>query len=62
MPQNDDLERDRSIKTFLSRTVNNTLAATSNFSLQLVIAKMRRDAQGWVFAIFFNRPAEAGLE
>jgi hypothetical protein len=33
MAQDDDLKRDRSIKTFLSRTVNNALTATSNFSL-----------------------------
>ncbi len=32
-PSTDDLERDCSIKTFLSRTVNNALTATSNFFL-----------------------------
>src|SRR6266536_4091292 len=62
MAQDDDLERDCSIKAFLSGTVNNALTATSNFLLQLIIAKMRRDAQGWGFAIFLHKPAEAGLE
>ena len=32
-PKHDDLKRDCSIKTFLSRTVNNALTATSNFFL-----------------------------
>src|SRR5437762_14247667 len=62
MAQDDDLERDCSIKAFLSGTVNNALTATSNFLLQLVIAKMRWHAHAWGFAIFLHKPADAGLE